>query len=123
VASFQSLRAWRKAHELTLAVYRLTLRLPEEERYGLCSQMRRAASSAGANLAEGRERESDADFAYFVTMAAGSIAEVQNFLILARDLNYLSDEDLQPVLVLAAEALRVVRALRRSIRGDETKGA
>lgn len=77
--------------------------------------MQRAAASAGANLAEGRERESDADFAHFVTMAAGSIAEVQYYLILARDLGDVSDAQIAPVAALAAETLRVVKAFRRAL--------
>lgn len=119
MARFESLRAWQKARELTLVIYPLSAMLPPGEQFGLTSQMRRAAVSAMANLAEGRERESEADFAHFVTIAAGSVAEVQNYLILARDLGYLKDEDLDTAGTLAAETLRVIRALRESIRASQ----
>ena len=112
---FQALQAWQKAHELALEVYRLSQKLPPEERYGLRGQMRRAAVSAAANIAEGRERGSDADFGRFLSIAAGSVAELQYYLILARDLGYLDDLEIQGVLALAAETMRVIRALQGSL--------
>ena len=113
---FEGLKAWQKAHELALAVYHLSAALPEQERYGLCSQLRRAAVSAAANIAEGQQRGSQADFGHFLDIAAGSIAEVQYYLILARDLGYFEDSQVQSVTNLAAETLRVVKALRDSVR-------
>jgi four helix bundle protein len=115
MATFQTLVAWQKAHALTLEVYRLSHKLPRFERYDLGSQMRRAALSAAANLAEGQERATKRDFQHFVTIAAGSVAEVQYYLLLVRDLKYLTDADLAPTTALAAEALRLIRALRRSL--------
>jgi four helix bundle protein len=116
MASFESLKAWQQAHQLVLAVYRLTGKLPRTEEHRLTSQIIRAALSAAANLAEGRERETDKDFAHFVTMSAGSISEVQCCLLVIHDLNYLTDAEIAPVVSLAAGALRLVRALRGSLR-------
>ena len=118
MASFESLKAWQQAHQLVLAVYKLTEHLPPNEEHRLTSQIVRAALSAAANLAEGRERETDKDFAHFVTMSAGSISEVQCYLLVIRDLGYRTDAELAPVVSLAAGTLRLVRALRESLRNS-----
>ncbi len=86
---FRDLKVWQKAHELTLAVYRETAGFPREELYGLTSQLRRAAASVPSNLAEGRHRATDRDFGRFVGIALGSAAEVDYFLLLARDLGFI----------------------------------
>ncbi len=116
MASFESLKAWHAAHEVVLAVYRLSAELHEQDRFGVGSQMCRAAVSAAANLAEGRERESDRDFAHFATMSADSLGEVQYYLILLRDLGVVADSNIAPVVNLAAGALRLTKALRESLR-------
>jgi len=116
VPEFELLKAWQKAHQLTLAVYQLTQALPADEKYGLSSQMQRAAVSAPANIAEGQQRTSEADFAHFLDIAAGSVAEVQYYLILARDVGYVRDDQVQDAANLAAETLRVIKALRDSVR-------
>ena len=119
---FTSLKAWRKAHEVSLAMYELTKRLPRQDRYDLGSQMRRAAFSAAANLAEGRERETDADFAHFVTISAGSMSEVQYYLIVCRDLRLFDEEELRPLALLASEAQLVINSLRDAIRKKRPTG-
>jgi four helix bundle protein len=73
---FRKLEVWQLAHKLTLAIYRLTKAFPSEERFGLTDQMRRAAVSIEANLAEGTGRGGDADFARFVQIAFGSACEL-----------------------------------------------
>lgn len=88
--SFRDLKVWQKAHELTLAVYRATASFPREELYGLTSQLRRAAASVPANLAEGRCRRSDREFGRFVAIALGSASETEYHLLLARDLGFLN---------------------------------
>jgi len=113
---FEGLKAWQKAHQLALAVYQLTRGLPDQERYGLCGQMRRAAVSAAANIAEGQQRGSEADFGHFLHIAAGSVAEIQYYLILVRDLGYIEGVQLQDTVSLAAETLRVIKALRDSLK-------
>jgi four helix bundle protein len=89
--NFQKLEVWKKAHELTLAIYRLSANFPSQERYGLTSQLQRASASIGANLAEGCGRETDADYKRFVQMASGSACEVEYHLILARDLALIDE--------------------------------
>ena len=90
---FRDLKVWRKGHELTLDIYKVTVDFPKGESYGITSQLRRACSSIPANLAEGCGRGGDADFGRFVQIAMGSASETEYFLLLARDLNYLGASD------------------------------
>lgn len=89
---FRKLAVWNRAHQLTLQVYAFTKSFPRDEAFGLTSQMRRAASSIPANIAEGCGREGPAEFARFIQIAAGSASELQYHLLLARDLGYISSE-------------------------------
>jgi len=98
---------------VTLQVYTLTRHFPADELYGLTSQMRRAAASIGANLAEGCGRDGDAELARFARIARGSVAELEYHLLLARDLHLISEPDYQE---LAAEAVALKRMLTASIR-------
>jgi four helix bundle protein len=82
VKDFHELKVWLKAHELTLAVYRVTAAFPREEGNGLISQLRRACSSVAANLAEGCGRNGDAEFARFCSIAMGSASELEYHLLL-----------------------------------------
>jgi four helix bundle protein len=86
---FHALKVWRKAHQLTLAVYRITATFPRTEQYGLTSQLRRACSSVAANLAEGCGRDGDAEFARFCSIAMGSASELEYHLLQAKDLKLL----------------------------------
>jgi four helix bundle protein len=90
VKDFRSLKAWGKAHELTLRVYSATKAFPRDEAFGLTSQLRRACASVPANIAEGCGRSGDAELARFLIIAAGSASEVEYHLLLAHDLNYLN---------------------------------
>src|SRR5207249_3872205 len=85
--TFQDLLVWRKAHELVLAVYSITAAFPKEETYGLALQMRRAAVSVPANIAEGFRRRGKADKARYMNMAEASL-ESRYYLILTKDLGY-----------------------------------
>ena len=86
--SFRDLLVWRKAHEFVLAVYSFTAGFPKQETYGLSLQMRRAAVSVPANIAEGFRRRGPAEKARFMNIAEGSLEECRYFLILAVDLGY-----------------------------------
>jgi four helix bundle protein len=112
---FRKLDTWKKSHELTLALYRLTKQFPEDERFGLTSQMRRASTSIGANLAEGCGRGTDADFARHVQIAMGSACEVEYQLLLARDLAYLSDESHMRLQEEIASVKRMLTSLLRTL--------
>jgi four helix bundle protein len=87
--SFEDLVVWQKSHQLTLRVYRITSDFPNTEIYGLVSQMRRAAVSVSANIAEGFKRRSRTDKARLLNVAQGSLEELRYYVILARDLAYI----------------------------------
>jgi len=88
---FEDLSVWQKAHELTLMVYRVSARFPREEQFGLVSQMRRAAVSVPANIAEGFKKRSRPDKVKFYNISQGSLKELRYYLILSRDLGYTTD--------------------------------
>jgi four helix bundle protein len=89
---FRDLNVWQLAHEAALAVYRCTRGFPREEVYGITGQLRRCSASVAANIAEGCGRSGNAEFGRFLTMAMGSASELEYFLLLARDLGYLSTQ-------------------------------
>jgi four helix bundle protein len=88
VQDFRELKVWQRAHSFVLAIYNHSQSFPSDERFGLTSQLRRAAVSIPANIAEGAVRSSDADFARFLHISIGSASEVDYYLLLARDLGY-----------------------------------
>lgn len=90
---YRNLKVWEKAHNLTLSVYKVTATFPKEEIYSLTSQMRRSTISIPANIAEGAGRNTKLDFAQFLNIALGSLNESLYYILLAKDLNYISDVD------------------------------
>src|SRR5438309_7705834 len=91
--NFKDLKVWERAHGLTLAIYDATRTFPKNELFGLTSQIRRAASSVGANLAEGCGRRGDGEMARFVTISMGSASELEYHLLLAKDLKLVAAEE------------------------------
>jgi four helix bundle protein len=102
---FQELVVWQKAHELVLAVYRLTKEFPKEETYGLISQFRRSAVSVPANIAEGFKKRGRNDKARFLNIAQGSLEETRYYLILAKDLNYGTCKTAEEMIVQVSKLL------------------
>ncbi len=91
--TFENVIAWQKAHLFVLLVYRITKSFPVDELYGLTSQFRRAAVSIEANIAEGYKKLSKADKLRFMNISQGSMEECRDFILLARDLQYINDAD------------------------------
>ena len=87
---FHNLLIWKRSHQLTLDLYKVSQSFPKEELFGLTSQIRRAASSVPTNIAEGSGRNSNKDFAHFLQIAIGSASEVEYQLLLAHDLQYIN---------------------------------
>ena len=90
---FRQLEAWQEAHKLVLMVYQVTKGFPGDERFGLVSQMRRAAVSVPANIAEGFKRRGIRDKIHFYNISEGSLEELKYFFILSEDLGYVSSKD------------------------------
>ncbi len=109
---------WQRAHALTLSVYEATRSFPKEEIYGLTSQVRRAASSIAANIAEGCGRDSDADFKRFLQIAMGSATELDYHLVLAHDLKFLDDAVYRELVVGVSEVKRMLAAFIVRLRGE-----
>ena len=112
----RSLVAWQRSHELAIEVHRATSRLPASERFELGSQLRRAAVSAAANVAEGSGRHGTAEFAHSLSIALGSLSEVDALLKVARDLGYLDGESLGRLDLLRDRASAAAFALQRRLR-------
>jgi four helix bundle protein len=89
---FRKLNVWEKAHALTLEIYLASKKFPKDELFALTNQLRRASSSISANIAEGCGRSSQKEFHFFLSVAIGSASEVEYFLLLAKDLNYISED-------------------------------
>jgi len=116
--SFRELKVWEKGHELTLAVYKATARFPNEERYGLTSQIRRSSVSVPANIAEGCGRGSDADLARFLQIAAGSASELEYHLLLANQLDILDAPDHKRLTKEVTEVKRMLTSFIKKLKAD-----
>jgi four helix bundle protein len=121
---FTQLKVWQAAHGLALDVYRLTEGFPARERFGLAAQMRSAASSIGANLAEGFGRRPLRDKARFYNMSEGSAHELENFLLLARDLGFVKEPSpfLASLDAIGRMLTRLVDRTLEAVEGDDRFG-
>jgi four helix bundle protein len=108
VKDYREILVWQRSHALTLEIYRFTSLFPKEEMFGLTSQMRRAAASIPANIAEGCGRDSDAELKRCMGISLGSACELDYFLQLAGDLGYLPQEE---AVKLSAEIMEIRRML------------
>ena len=118
---FRELKVWEKAHQLTLLVYKSTAAFPQDERYGLTSQIRRASISIPTNIAEGCGRGSDADFAHFLQIAMGSACETEYQLLLSYDLGYLPQEAYCALRDGLLEVKRMISSLLKTLRTTSQK--
>lgn len=114
IYSFEKLDVWQKARKLARDIYVVTQKFPDDEKFGLTSQLRRAAISICSNIAEGSSRNSYKDKARFTEIAYGSLTEVLNQLILAFDLSYLNEENYKILRLQLQEISSMLTALRKS---------
>jgi four helix bundle protein len=112
---FTELKVWQRSHQLTLEVYRITVSFPPVERYGLISQLRRAAASVPTNIAEGSKRQSDQEYSRFLNIAEGSLVETEYLLMLSRDLGYLARNSSDVMLNEVGEIARMLSGLRTKV--------
>ncbi len=114
--NYKDLVVWEKAHRLTLVIYKNTRAFPNEEKFGLTSQMRRASASIAANLAEGCGRRSDAEMGRFIQIAMGSGAELSYHLLLARDLGFFEQLIFEGMDSDLSEIMRMMSSLSQSVK-------
>ncbi len=115
VQPFKDLKVWQRSHSLVMRVYNATASLPADERFGITSQVRRAAVSVPTNIAEGSRRLGRTDYARFLNIAEGSLAETEYLLILCRDLEYLTSAVVEPMLGEIDEIARMLNVLRSRV--------
>jgi len=115
---FTKIRAWQLSDDFTVEVYKITKDSPREEVYGLSSQLRRAASSVPANIAEGANRSSKKEYLQFLSVASGSLAEARYFLHLSRRLGYVGDGDYSKASKLAEETSKTLSGLIHALKGE-----
>ncbi|MCH7591404.1 MAG: four helix bundle protein [Planctomycetes bacterium] len=114
--TFRDLIVWKKAIAMTKIVYQVSRDLPMEERYGLTSQMRRAAVSVASNIAEGNARQARPDYIHFLMIARGSLAELETQLIIAGELHMLSETE--TIMEAIQETRRILQGLITSLRKE-----
>ena len=116
IQKFTDLNAWQKGHKLVLIIYKETEKFPEKERYGIINQMRRAAVSFTSNIAEGFSRRSSKEKSRFYNIAKSSLVELQNQLIISRDVGYLSKKDFITIADQSVETNKLVNGLLRATK-------
>jgi four helix bundle protein len=116
--NFRDLKVWAKAHEVAVSIYTATEPFPAAERFGLTSQMRRAAASVPSNIAEGCGRSSQADLARFLHIALGSASELDYLLLLARDLRLMNERKHVELVGAVQEVKRMLARLIARVKGD-----
>jgi four helix bundle protein len=115
VKTYTDLVAWQKAMTLVQEVYKVAQRLPAEERYGLAAQLRKSAVSIPANIAEGQGRKSSSEFRYHLSVAIGSLHELETELMVAGRLSYADESEVAALLQHSSEVGRLVHGLYRSL--------
>lgn len=114
IKSFTDLNAWKEAYSLVLIIYKITKEFPKEEIFVLVSQMRRCTISISSNIAEGFSRRTKREKVQFYQIALGSITELQNQLLISRDLNYLSKEEFLKIADQTVKVSKLINGLIKS---------
>lgn len=114
--NYRDLIAWQKAMDLVELAYLLTRKFPKEEIYGLAVQLRRASVSVPSNIAEGQGRSSAKEFAYFLTVAHGSLRELETQMLIAQRLNYIDSQQADRFINLSSEVRRLIIGLKKSLK-------
>jgi len=112
---FRSLKVWQRSHALTLEIYELSAKFPADERFGLVTQLRRAAISVPTNIAEGAKRQRKQDYARFLNISESSLAETGYLLFLGRDLGFSDPGITESLLTEIDEISRMLHALRKKV--------
>ena len=121
IKSFKDLRVWNEGHKLVIMIYKMTSSFPKEETFGLVSQMRRAAVSITSNIAEGFSRNSYKEKVQFYAVAQGSVTELQNQALIARDVGYLSTGEYEDAQQQSVVVHKMVHGLMKGARSFGVK--
>jgi four helix bundle protein len=113
--NYKELKVWQKAYKLCLEIYRITAKFPDEERYGLTSQIRRSVVSIPSNIAEGYGRKTTRDYIRMLYISYGSVCELETQILLAGDLNFIARDELDPLKKRITEIERMLKALITSL--------
>ena len=113
--NFKELNIWKKGIEIVKMTYQLSKQLPQEEKYGITSQMTRAAVSIPANIAEGSSRNSDKDYARFLQIALGSAFELQTYFVIAREMKWIQEANIYEIEKLVEEEIKMIYGFLRKI--------
>ena len=117
IRSFTDLVAWKEGHQLVLMIYQITSKFPKRETYGLASQMQRCAVSITSNVAEGFSRQSKKEKKQFYSTAKGSLTELQNQLLVAKDVGYINQTEFDKIAKKTIRVSRLLTGLRKSMEG------
>ena len=112
---FTDIRAWQRAHQLVLEVYKASAKFPADEKYGVTSQLRRASVSVASNVAEGAKKQTGAEFVRYLNIAEGSLAETEYLLLLCRDLKYLDPKSSASLMKECEEISKMLFAFRTKV--------
>ncbi len=115
IKNYQDLDVWQKAMDLVVMCYKLSKKFPKHEIYGLAGQLQRAAVSVPANIAEGRQRQHVKEFIQHLSIAYGSLAELETHIQIAGRLGYIEEEEISRILDYSSEIGRMLNGLRRSL--------
>jgi four helix bundle protein len=112
--NYRELIVWKKAVEFAVIVYKETETFPKSEIYGITSQLRRAAASVAANIAEGAGRNSNKEFVHFLSIALGSIFETETFIYISKEIGYIPLEKADELIKVSSEINKMIRALQNT---------
>ena len=122
-SSYKNLDVWKKGYLLTKKIYKLTNSFPQDERYGLISQMRRASVSIVANIVEGNGRKHLKEYAQFVSIAIGSSNELEVYILLSYDLKYINENEFKELSSIQTEVSKMLFSLRKYLESSIKLGA
>lgn len=120
IKSFTDLNAWKEGHQLVLAIYKMTKLFPSDEKFGLINQMQRASVSITSNIAEGFSRNSNKEKIQFYYTALGSLTEVQNQLLISKDLGYINLSQFKEISFQTVVVSKLINGLIKSLKKHNT---
>jgi four helix bundle protein len=116
--NFKELIIWQKGIEIVKKIYHLTKQFPTQEKYGIISQMTRAAVSISANIAEGSSRDSDKDYARFLQLALGSAFELETYLVIVKEMQWASADEIIQIELILEEEIKMIHSFIKKLKAN-----